>query len=59
MKLAKKLKIHIKLHIDSHGHKVMTLENVEVCCTAWYTIHAVSNVDFYRFRKYSALGRRS
>ena len=59
MRSAKKLEVHRNLHIDSHGHKVVTLENVEVCCTAWYTIHAVSKADFYRFRKYSASGRRS
>ena len=59
MRSAKKLEVHRNLHIDSHGHKVVTLENVEVCCTAWYTIHAVSKADFYRFRKYSESGRRS
>jgi hypothetical protein len=59
MRSAKKLKVHRNLHLDAHGHKVVTLENVEVCCTAWYTIHAVSKADFYMFRKYSSLGRRS
>ena len=59
MRSAKKLEVHRNLHLDAHGHKVVTLENVEVCCTAWYTIHAVSKADFYRFRKYSSLGRRS
>ena len=59
MRSAKKLEVHRNLHVDAHGHKVVTLENVEVCCTAWYIIHAVSKADFYRFRKYSSLGRRS
>ena len=59
MRSAKKLEVHRNVHIDTHGHKVVTLENVEVCCTAWYTIHAVSKSDFYRFQKYSSLGRRS
>jgi hypothetical protein len=59
MRSAKKLEVHRNVHIDTHGHKVVTLENVEVCCTAWYTIHAVSKADFYRFRKYSSVGRRS
>ena len=59
MRSAKKLEVHRNVHIDTHGHKVVTLENVEVCCTAWYTIHAVSKADFYRFRSYSSLGRRS
>ena len=30
MKLAKKLEVHKNLYIDTHGHKVVTLENVEV-----------------------------
>ena len=47
MRSAKKLEVHRNLHIDSNGHKVVTLENMEVCCIAWYTIHAVSNADFY------------
>jgi hypothetical protein len=34
MRSAKKLEIHRNLHLDAHGHKVVTLENVEVCCTA-------------------------
>ena len=59
MRSAKKLEVHRNLHIDSNGHKVVTLENMEVCCIAWYTIHAVSNADFYRFRKYLVSGCRS
>jgi hypothetical protein len=49
MRSAKKLEVYRNLHLDAHGHKVVTLENVEVCCTAWYTIHAVSKADFSRF----------
>ena len=59
MRSAKKLEVHRNLHVDTHGNKVVTLENVEVCCTAWYSIHVVSKADFYRFRKYYLLGRRS
>ena len=55
----KKLEVHLNLHINTHGHKVVTLENVEVCCIAWYIIHAVSKADFYRFWKYSMLDCRS
>ena len=29
MRSTKKLEVHRNLHIDSHGHKVVTLENVE------------------------------
>ena len=55
---AKKLEVHKNLHIDTHGHKAATLENVEVCCTMWYIIHALSKTTFYRFWKYFLLGRR-
>ena len=59
MRSAKKLEVHRNIHIGAHGRKVVTLENVEVCCVAWYTIHGVSKADFYRFRKHVCLGRRS
>ena len=59
MRSAKKLEVHRNIHMDGRGHKMVTLENVEVCCKAWYTIHAISKADFYRFRNYSSLGRRS
>ena len=59
MRSAKKLEVHRNMHFDVEGRKVVTLENIEVCCKAWYIIHAVSKADFYRFRKYSFQGRRS
>lgn len=31
IRLVKKLKVHGNLYIDAHGHKVVTLENMEVC----------------------------
>ena len=49
MRSAKKLEVHKNLHIDTHSHKVVSLENVKVCCTTWYIIHAVSKADVYRF----------
>jgi len=59
MRSAKKLEVHRNMHLDAGGCKVVTLENIEVCCRAWYIIHAVSKADFYRFRNYSLQGRRS
>ena len=59
MRSAKKLEVHRNIHMDAEGHKTVTLENIEVCCIAWYIIHAVSKADFYRFRSYSSQGRRS
>ena len=54
MRSAKKLEVHHNMHFDELRRKVMTLENIEVCCKAWYIIHVVSKVDFYRFRNYSS-----
>ena len=31
--------------MDGQRHKMVTLENVEVCCKAWYIIHVVSKVN--------------
>ena len=59
MRSAKKLEVHRNMHFDAKGRRVVTLENIEVCCAAWYIIHAVSKADFYRFRNYSMQGRRS
>ena len=59
MRSAKKLEVHRNMHFDAEGRKVVTLQNIEVCCTAWYIIHAVSNAYFYRFRNYSLQGQRS
>ena len=49
MRFAKKLEVHRKMHFNAKDRKVVTLENIEVCCTAWYIIHTVSKTDFYRF----------
>ena len=52
MRFAKKLEVHRNMHFNAEGCKVVTLENIEVCCTSWYIIHGVSKADFYRFRNY-------
>ena len=35
------------------------MENVEVCCKAWYIIHGLSKAAFNRFQIYSSQGRHS
>ena len=59
MPLAKKLKVHRNIHIDVHGHKVVTLENVEVYCTPWCINHAILKVGFDKFWEYSSMRRPS
>ena len=34
--------------MNKTSRKVITLENIDVCCMAWYTIHSVSKAEFYR-----------
>lgn len=36
--------------------KVTMLENIVVCCTAWYIILGVSKVEFYRQTTYTKEG---
>lgn len=55
----KELKVHRNIHIDVHGHKVVTLETVEVYCIAWCIDHAILKVGFEKFWKYSSMGRPS
>jgi hypothetical protein len=49
MQSAKKLEVHHNMHFDAENRRVVTLENIEVCCAAWYIIHVVSKAHFYRF----------
>ena len=55
----KKLEVHCNIHMDGQGRKMVTLENVEVCCKAWYIIRVVSKAGFYRFQYYSSQGQCS
>ena len=59
MRSAKKLEVHGNMHFNAKGRKVVTLENIEVCCTAWYIIHAVSKAEFYGFQNYLLQGQCS
>ena len=56
---SKKLEAHRNMHVGPGGRKFITLENIDVCANAWFTIHGVSRSDFYRHGKYALEGRRS
>lgn len=50
------LQKHMKLQVHRNAYevdsrKVGLLENYEVCLNAWYTIHSISRVDFYQFKR--------
>ena len=59
LRSTKKLDVHRAIHVNGAGRKVITLESIDVCCTAWYTIHGVSKAEFYRQAGYAKEGRRS
>jgi hypothetical protein len=45
--------------VNGTGRKVITIENINVCCKAWYTIHGVYKPDFYTKDTYAKQGCRS
>ena len=59
MRSTKNLEVHRNMHFDVKGHKVVTLENIEVCCKALYIILVVLKTNFYRFWNYPSQGWRS
>ena len=59
LRSTKKLDVHRAIHVNGAGRKVITIESMDVCCKAWYTIHGVSKADFYRQGSYAKEGRRS
>ena len=42
LKSTKKLGVHRTIHVNRAGRKVITLENIDMCYTAWYTIRGNS-----------------
>ena len=59
LRSTKRLDVHRAIHVNGAGCKVITLESIDVCCTAWYTIHSVSKVKFYKQTGYAKEGCRS
>ena len=59
LRSTKKLDVHRGIHVNGTRRKIITIESMDVCCKAWYTIHRVSKVDFYRQATYAKESRRS
>jgi len=59
LRSTKKLDVHRAIHVNGTGRKVITIESIDVCCKALYTIHGVSKAEFYRQATYAKEGRRS
>jgi hypothetical protein len=60
-----RLRTHVKLdvqrqfHNDSNGNRVVTLEGINVCSTAWQLIMGVSRATFFRYAKAATSGDRA
>ena len=53
------LNVHRQIHRDATGKEMITLEGVEVCPTAWWTIHGISKATFYRYKGMAKSGKRA
>jgi hypothetical protein len=60
-----RLRIHVKLdvyrqfHNDNNGNRVVTLEGINVCCTAWQLIMDVSRAIFFRYAEAATSGNKA
>ena len=59
LRSTRKLDVHRAIHVNGSGRKVITVENIDVCCTAWYFIHGMSKTEFYRQSGYAKEGHLS
>ena len=54
-----KLEVHRQIHGGADGKKVVTLDGIGVCLSAWRHIMGVSETTYYRYAAYAAEGRRA
>jgi hypothetical protein len=53
------LDVHRQIHLDAHGNEMITLQGVDVCPVAWYTIMGVSRATYYRWKVNANNGLRA
>ena len=51
-----KLDVHRQVHRNAQGKRVITVEGIDVCLSAWRHIAGVSKTSFYRFQAQAAAG---
>ena len=51
-----KLDVHQQVHVNVEGKRVVTMEGIDVCLSAWRHITGVSDSTFHRFQGYAAKG---
>jgi hypothetical protein len=54
-----KLDVHRQFHTDGNGNRVVTLEGINVCSTAWQLIMGVSRATFFRYAEAATSGCRA
>jgi hypothetical protein len=54
-----KLDVHRQFHNDSNGIRVVMLEGINVCSTAWQLIMGVSRATFFRYAETATSGHRA
>lgn len=53
------LEVHRQTHRDDAGKDWITLKGMEVCPTAWWTIHGISKATFYRYKHMARDGKQA
>jgi hypothetical protein len=54
-----KLDVHRQLHNDNNGNRVVTLEGINMCSTAWQLIMGVSRTTFFQYAEAATSGDRA
>ena len=54
-----KLDVQRQFYNDCNGNRVVTLEGIDVCSTAWQLIMDVSNATFFRYAEAITFGHRA
>ena len=48
-----KTKVHMSVHRDARGQKMVKLEEISVCMCAWMHISRIPQATFYKYQAYA------
>ena len=54
-----KMEVHKEVHRDSHGRRMVIVEEILICMRAWMYISSVPESTFYRYQTYMNNGREA
>ena len=54
-----KTEVHRQVHRDSHGQRMVIVEEIPICMRAWMHISGVPKSTFYRYQTYMNNGREA